>query len=202
MATPSPSLRRRSIPPRHFLTAEQKNALAVHLSEVLEGDRLSRAVFTLDLVCLSALFEGTFAAETKAAVARQHKFFCKMVTDGRALQASLQQCPPFVREPLDWIAFDRALDSIIKAADCEAQASRPQCGGGRPPLRWRDKLIMYVYKVYPAKTATKSVGSHFERTVEMLLGFLARDVEDIHGVVVDALRRRPAASLLARITPR
>jgi hypothetical protein len=108
------------------------------------------------------------------------------------LQRLLGDARPLVGTAgLDWAAFDGALENIRTSADAETEATKHRTGRGRPPLEWRDDLIAAVRGAYPPYADVLDRGSHFERTIEITLGFLdVDDVGDLHVVIEDALHRR------------
>ncbi len=83
------------------------------------------------------------------------------------------------------------------AREHDRAAALPARGRGAPADDARDKLVSVVFAVYPPDAAKRTRGSRFEKTVEMVLGFcLGRDVEDVHRLVREALRRQLAANLV------
>ena len=60
-------------------------------------------------------------------------------------------------------------------------------------MEWRDRLIVTVYVAYPPGTAKKSVGSHFEDTVGMVLGWLDPvGPATLHRSILRVMDRGPA----------
>lgn len=78
----------------------------------------------------------------------------------------------------------------------QAQAIREEIpekrGKGRPPAtRCRDELIRRIYGHYPEALRKKSINSHFEKTVEMILRWVEpMPPDDIHAAVIRALGKK------------
>jgi hypothetical protein len=91
----------------------------------------------------------------------------------------------------DWRALEQQLAELERLVTRHIEGRTPRPRRGRTPLDWRDDLVSLAYSLYPEGEAAKSEGSHFESTVAMLLQYLDAEVNDVHSVVVDALRRQP-----------
>ena len=98
--------------------------------------------------------------------------------------------PEAASDSIDWATVDALLARVAQAAATDASLTGPR-RPGRPPLYWRDNLIAFAFACYPGGAALKSADSHFEQTVELLLGFLSHDPANVHDAVVDALARQP-----------
>jgi hypothetical protein len=59
---------------------------------------------------------------------------------------------------------------------------------GAPKKTDRDDLIRAIYAYYPRDKAKKTEGSHFERTVEMVLGIVDSIPKDLHKTICNALK--------------
>jgi hypothetical protein len=178
-----------------FLNEDQQAELTDHLSAVLQGDQLAVAVASIDFMLVLADSELRIEAETgwgRAERAERFRHFSALVTCATTLQALLKATRPLPgTAEISWKAFDDQLATVIEAAHIEIDAAHPTRKKGRPPEEWRDRLVSVAFSVYPAETATKAKNSHFERTIELLLGFLSQDLQDVHSVVIDALERQP-----------
>jgi hypothetical protein len=181
--------------PMPFFTPEQREELRAHLSEAIPSPQLDEALSSLDFMCKWAAAEirldeadpGCQSRE-RAALSR-HLGAIKAHADNlRVLLGERHPLPGTAG--IDWDQVERDLATISDAAQLERDA-RQRTGGGRPAFEWRDDLIALTFSLYPAEAQLKSAGSHFELTVELLLGFLGRDVEDVHGPINQALARRP-----------
>jgi len=171
------------------LTAEQAADLSAHLSEVLAGDELERAVWAIDFAAADADSAVT-PGEWKRSKDATHEHMSKVAAAADALGCLLHEGRPMWKTAgLDWDLFGAALATIAESAQAEATMHRSAPGAGRPPDEWRDKLIAVICSVYPPGAALAQV----EATVELVLGFLGRDVQDVHGLVAKSLRRRPNA---------
>jgi hypothetical protein len=184
--------------PRLFLTADQEADLRAHLVPILGvGEALERALFDLDCACYLAAGRSKSArrveAERKVAqVTRRrhahHKTIARLT--GKLRERLGIEAPEAASDDIDWATVDALLARVAQAAATEASLTAPR-RPGRPPLYWRDNLIAFAFACYPAGEALKSADSHFEQTVELLLGFLSPDPANGHDAVVDALARRP-----------
>ena len=176
-----------------FFSEQQQEDVRVHLSELLGGDELKDALAAIDFACAYAEVEMLKSpGEWREHFDAKAWHFSRMLTFARNLRSSLRTEPPLWNTAnLDWEKFDSALDQVIDSAQEHSRTEERPTRRGRPPEGWRDRLISVVHSIYPPGTAKKRVGSHFEDTVEILLGLLGREVEDVHTVILDALRRRP-----------
>lgn len=79
-------------------------------------------------------------------------------------------------------------DLMIDAKDA-SQTIPKKRGRGRPPAnRCREELIKRIYGHYPKELKKKSANSHFEKTVEMILGWVEPSPpQDIHAAIIRAL---------------
>lgn len=68
-------------------------------------------------------------------------------------------------------------------------------GRGRPRKEYRAELIQVLYSCYPRGKAKKSVGSHFEKTVEKVFDILEISPADLHKAVWKALPKRNDSSV-------
>jgi hypothetical protein len=179
------------------LEPHQERELIRHLNdgylELAEIDRLTFAI-----KCYWPEIQASILYEPEVRKARAvHRHFAGVAAHARALKDALAVEPPlWDTEGIDWLAFHATLERVLKSAAAEAEASQPRKGRGRRPEEWRDKLIAVVYHHYPESKAKIADSSHFERTVAMLLRFLAASVEDVHGAIVDARRRCPESPVI------
>ena len=184
--------------PRLFLTADQEADLRAHLVPILGvGEALERALFDLDCACFLAAdrIESATKVEARRKVAQEtrrrhahHKAIARLA--GKLRERLGIEPPEAASEGIDWPTIDALLARVAHAATTEASLTGPR-RPGRPPLYWRDNLIAFAFVGYPAGAALKSADSHFEQTVELLLGFLSHDSANVHDAVVDALARQP-----------
>lgn len=185
---------------RRFFTVEQETALADHLGGELGTDSILDAVLSLDLACALAVDERALAPAVRARTSASRAHMLAVLKHASALEELLRSERPLVKTAgLDWAGLDRALSNVIESARLEVEATKPR--RGRPPLHWRDVMIAIAYEAYPTGKATRTIGSHFERTVEMLLEFIGQPVEDVHSLVMDALRRQPQAPWTTKAGP-
>ena len=176
------------------LSPEQVNELTEHLGEVLlDATERDAAVTAIDSA--ADLGEPVTPSDWKWIRDGSHAHAAKVASRATQLRELLRSELPTGAfsslADLDWSRIDTDLGRVIEAATAEAEGSARQKGAGRPPDEFRDELIAVIYSAYPPGEGTKSRGSHFERTVEMVLGYIGREVEDVHGLIVKALRRRP-----------
>jgi hypothetical protein len=187
-------------------TSQQRNELDAHLADVIGSDTdRHRAIFIIGVQFFAAR---GYAKNPKL----QHKWnnytvkhFTKVSNQAMELRQSLaKRRPDLGLAGLDWSALDQMLSAVEASAHSMASSVRsvkaPPSNRGRRPEEWRDELIALVYGLYPPGKAVKTTGSHFESTVGMLLEWVGRDVEDLHGLVIDALQRRPRSYVLDAVS--
>ncbi len=194
---------------RQILSPEQIDELAEHLGEVLlDAEELATAVFAIDMAANSCRKGAPTPSEWKELRETNHAHMLLVAARATKLRAllradlpiGLRARPLWKTAGLDWERFDADLETIADSATAEAEWGAPQKGAGRPADESRDKLISVVHNIYAEGVRSKSRGSHFERTVEMVLGHLDREVEDVHSLIVNALRRQPEPPF--RVHPR
>jgi hypothetical protein len=175
------------------LDAEQEMLLKAHLLEVLTEDDLRRVLPFLDEVLGIARVQIKHPEEYKAVRKQHYKHMTLILKHARALAALLEvQMPTAQLNHGGYEIFQDRLDFLIHCAERDIESLRVRDGRkGRPSFEWRDSLIATVFHSYPKGKATKTDGSHFQQTIELLLQFLGREVENTHDVLVDALRRHP-----------
>lgn len=175
-----------------FLTPDQRLDLHESLRDLVPDDTAREAaILAIDMACGQAKLELQHPAviAKHMAVERQHMRAVVKAVD--QLRTALEhQWPRWGLAGLDRDRLLRDLAAVRAAATTDAgPETRP--APGRPPLVWRDRLIAVVYSIYPEGTALKSQGSHFERLVELLLEWLGAEIDDVHSVIIDAMRRCP-----------
>jgi hypothetical protein len=181
------------------LTPAQAHELREHLGSVLKVNDLDWAVAAIDMAA-SICFRGgaesyqraealrraeSYLREQEASDRERHEHSRAVAEHADALVALLSGERPA------WAALIEPLRGVAQQAGIEADAYRPQAGAGRRADRWRDDLIATIYSVYPADTAKKTADSHFEQTVELVLGYIGREIENVHGLILAALNRTP-----------
>ena len=174
---------------RRFLTAEQTDELEEHLGEILAGDTLRRAVFAIDYA--GAFLVGQSAENWQESKTRRREELLSAAKKADDLLDSLARSRP----PLTFLEptlLMGQLQALAVAARVEAMAFAGG-GRGRPPDEWRDRLVSVIFSVYPPGEAKKTPGSHFEHTVEIALAYLDQDRQNVHGLILRALRRQPLA---------
>jgi hypothetical protein len=184
------------------LEPHQERALMRHLSDgYLELKEIDRLAFAIRCYWPEVQASILYGSEVREQRTVSHRHFAKMAAHARGLQEALSAERPLVNTcGVDWAGFDAALKRVLKSAEMEVEASQPRRGRGRRPEEWRDELVAVVYAHYPETKAKLAEESHFEKTVALLLRFLAADVEDVHGLIVDARRRRPKSpQLITRV---
>lgn len=166
----------------HFLQPKMRQELTTHLGKI---DKLNvdLALWGIDLMCSAAKnWKNTPMREIrkngmryKAVVRHTDKLvrLLKEISDNRFAPSRFVEMLVYLSRR----AADRSLVYEIEP------------GRGRKPIEWRDDLIEIVYRCYPSGSVVKSDGSHFEETIEMILGYIDKEVSDVHSVVMDALRR-------------
>lgn len=176
---------------RLFFTVEMERALRTHLSCVIEGETLNHAMVTLDLEC-------DIASRGTTALSRR-KFWRELDQDLDRFVRAIDAVEAMMHRPNVGAAF-ATVDEMADLFECitrvrkntesaRAYADVQLASRGRPRKLWRDNLVHRVYSIYPKGSAAKSHGSHFEETVGLLLGYLKREVDDVHSAVMDALSR-------------
>lgn len=176
-----------------------------HASSLLPMTPLATAYWEIAPYFLRAKIETTSEGSLTRDATERREHAASVRTHATALAALLRSRPTEIGR-LDltaenfeaialmgssWPLVVQAIALIAETATIEEAELQQPKRQGRRPQQWRDELIAAVFHAYPIGLAKKSEGSHFERTVEMLLGFLNREVSDLHGVVIDALKRCP-----------
>ncbi|HVO12178.1 MAG TPA: hypothetical protein VMX54_15665 [Vicinamibacteria bacterium] len=176
------------------LTVDNVRELSSHLAEVIPSEHLAGAVAAIVAMADFMAHDTGPSRNRRTRIARAAHL--RKVAESAATLARLLRCgqPSLYAvngRVVDYAGLDGTLEQIAESARGEAWVMQPSAKAHRPPDEARDVLIATVYSVYPADEAKKAVGSHFETTVEMVLGFLGRDVEDVHGLILRSLRRKP-----------
>jgi hypothetical protein len=185
------------------LTPEQARDLREHLAEVLAGRALEYALAAIDLAasyCHPPEVTARERAAHKRQVERQARGDLKMAEAIERLRALIVEGHLFEElggeiDGLEPESFDRMLQTVADAARnrCEWYQGQVRARRGRPPDEDRDRLIATVYTVYPRDTPR----DHFYRAVELVLGFVNRGREDLHGVIAASLSRNDPKLLAA-----
>jgi hypothetical protein len=190
--------------PLSVFSAAEVAGLREHLQTVLpEAARLETAVLAIAIAFQDAVVainndDGALTPRLKAE--RDH--FRQVAAHARALRVLLESdahplyltlSSRFPGASPSWFeALEEAAElHIALATPSSAHYYESGATRGRPPRVWRDRLIATVYSVYPPRAAKITENSHFEGIVAMLLGLLEPKLQDIHGLIVDALKRRP-----------
>lgn len=179
---------------RDAFTAEQYNELDEHLRQEIPLADLPSAIFAIAMVFLAAQIEIAHKSDLADGRVARRRHMASVHKHATELQRLLAIGRPLVgTQRIRWDRFDAELRDAVVAAEVESAAAdeRPARRGRRPEA-WRDDLVSVVYSVYPAGAAKRSVGSHFEATIDLLLNYLGKPVSDVHSVVLDALVRCPA----------
>jgi len=186
-----------------FLTDEDAADLAEHLGAVIPARALPTAMLTIDMGCAEAQSSRTASpGEWQRQRRISHRHFAAIANHAAVLRDLLRTERPLHNTAVvEWPAFDAALDVLIRSARVHAETNQPKSGRGRLPVEWRDRLVSLIYSVYPPGAATKTENSHFEDTVDRVLALLDAAVEDVHSVVLDALRRCPDAPYVVSPKP-
>lgn len=200
---------------RQFLTVDQVADITAHLREhsgLRWKPRLSAALQTVDFACwiASHLKESGVSNVVRRAMRREEAdYFADLAAAAKRLD-TLLHWPPlgpkrFIRHELhshvdiwpeypeaDWDVFTRVLGRFPAFTSAEITArSFPK---GRAALEWRDELI---FRLGDAYEHVRPRPRHFARTVEICLGFLDAEIEDVPGVI-RAARLRLAPRMKAR----
>lgn len=180
------------VAPRFGLTERQRATLGDHVGDVEVTDRIASA-FRL---AAQGMIYGEWLREVgPPQIKRLRRHHMRTAKLARELVAALDFEAPHgpmseltsrAGYELSWETLRRGLERLEEVAEAEAatQTSRRR---GRPSLAWRDELIRSVLDAYPQGEAMLGRGSHFERTVEMLLSWLGDKPADVHDVVVRAV---------------
>ncbi len=181
---------------------EQRADLDSHLAEIVPDDARRRvAVEVLESMaglCIISASEAKEVADALRAhyleISKTARRLKKLLQEDVSLQYTIAVGPaprprlldkweaPFVMQQLHRLSAG--------AADVIPIATR-----GTPRDVHRDNLIAMIYSLYPPGAAKKTQGSHFEQTVEMVLQFVGRDIQNIHGLVLAALERTDPPAL-------
>ena len=169
--------------------------LGAHLAEVLPPSDLGGAVYAIMLSAGTCVADRPSINEDRQHYKADRARLLAVAEHGRALLGLLRGSdwhPPGL-DAGTWTAGLDVLLQVAEAAEIQAGALAEALpsGRGRPADLWRDNLIATIYGVYPAGAATKARGSHFERAVELALGYVGGDVEDTHDLILRALKRQP-----------
>jgi len=168
------------------LTPAQERALTAHLKLKLPAPDAARLFAAIQHWFAAGGFGANAEAREWSAGHRRH--MAQIATLARALQDALRVEPPLWNTAgIDWPTFDALLERVSCSA--EASSPAPERLTGAPRVRWRDDLIAVVHAHYPPDKLTVSWCSHFETTLEMLLGYLGEELEDLHTQVRRTLKR-------------
>lgn len=168
-----------------FLNERQRDELSKHLDSI-SGMDVESTIEMIDAACF-------FAKHNPEVPAPKIRKWIAEYTQIRRAASKLVPLLSVHDFPKDLaIRIIEDLENLIRLASARERSCSFWVGGGRgrKSIIWRDDLIALVFGRYPRGAAKKSVGSHFEQTIEMILGYLNKEVSDVHGVIVDALRRR------------
>ena len=174
-------------------TPAQREELTAHLRKVLP-DPLDEVIERLDRQCEVAMLNPSDILRDRACF---HKESQAIAAHGEAL-ATLLTNWGMVDDDGNFVglndvapSFHQDLRRIIAIAQVDANAWAPRGNGpGRRANFLRDQLITTTFEIYPPGEATKREDSHFERTVRLLLRYIDQEIEDVHSLVIDALRRQ------------
>ncbi|MGE0450210.1 MAG: hypothetical protein AB7Q29_11580 [Vicinamibacterales bacterium] len=168
------------------LSPDQAHELAAHLSPILQDELLYAAIAQIDHAYWNALMERSRPARDSQAAEAERRRFRAVATSATELLFALNDTRPvFGTEGIDFDALQETLLRVAASASIHsAPADRPR---HRPALAWRDELVAAVCAPYPEETTIATIAA----TVELLLGWLSADVQDVRSIVVDARRRRP-----------
>jgi hypothetical protein len=191
-----------------FLSVERAEELRAHLEELLFGDQLVSAVAAIDFAAALLVSPGTAVEHRAWARAdREHKAAVAEAADElrRLLDVQLaggRQARPLVSTAgIDWHQFETTLARVAASARLEASLGQP-ASVGHPPDDARDALVSVIYSVYPSGSATRTRGSHFERTVALVLDWCGRGIKGVHKLIHESLARKPEPPLTVRRTRR
>lgn len=172
-----------------FLNLSQRDELADHLRKKIKGEHVEMLMECIDSLCV--------AAKVGPASPREIAEFSSAdkIIAGHASELEL-----LLKSPANGFkirkGFIEQLDRIRRVADASAagwdqQLMIEKTAGimGRPSYRWRDHYIYLVSRFYPTYAFSKTAGGHFERTIELTLGYLGRSVADVHGVILRSIAR-------------
>lgn len=177
-----------------FLEPEQQAELETHLAAVFPPDKLFDAILAADTVCAWARAEIDFPSALDERAAELDVMIASASRLSQLLQNRTSR-PAGMNED-EAATQSSQLERMRQRAVDESHVLAPQHRGrGRRRLEWRDRLVAVMWHAYPAGVATKSVGGHFEETIEILLRFLDRDVANVHGVIIEALKRQKAPAI-------
>jgi hypothetical protein len=180
-----------------FLTIARAQELRSHLGEFLSGDPLISAVAAIDFAAAWLASGGSVrerranskaACKHQAAVAEAAEELLRLLSV--ELPGGCRARPLVATAGIEWDMLVATLERVAVSARQEA-AAYSTSGRGRPPDELRDILVSVIHSVYPSSAARKARGSHFERTVELVLRWCGRSIADVHGLCNEALARRP-----------
>jgi hypothetical protein len=175
---------------RVFLNPEQERELREHLARDIPAAALSPAMQAINWQLKHGDFDERSRARSAATRKQRFSHRERMVRAVADLIELIYEDRPGWTD-INWQTLVASLDELHKAARIERSIFEPHGRRGRKLFDGRDGLVSVAFSVYPRGTAKKSVGSRFEHTVEMLFRFLGIEVEDVHSVILDALRRQP-----------
>jgi hypothetical protein len=92
----------------------------------------------------------------------------------------------FVRRP-NMMQMIYWLEDVKEMRDLQTELN-PKKPRGAPPNERRSELIRQLWRNYPKGTAKKTEGSHFEKTVQMVLSWLEPSPKDLHKTIIKALK--------------
>lgn len=177
------------------LSPEQARELYEHLAPVISGDAVYDAVAAVDHAAYAAraALRGVDSGHDK-----ERKTHLRSV-EAHARELFLLLSDPEDRprvgtDPVDFEALREMLLRVTASAHVEANPSEPR-RFGRPPLTWRDELVATICAIYPEETPIQVV----VETLELVLGWIGADVQDVHGVVKRARRRRGAPHVTVKM---
>jgi len=188
----SPTTERSQLDPG-ALSTDQLVELVAHLGKRFSDESLRNALSIIVLAFRVARVE--IDDPWPLAEARRHKYrtMSQLVEIVSTLQQTLadeENRPLPGMGDFSWETLGELLSTLRESAEIHKRAHQPPkasgpTGRGRCPLTWREDLIATVRGVYPLRA-----GKHFEDTVGLLLQYLGCEVEDLHGAIIDSLKRR------------
>jgi hypothetical protein len=164
-----------------FLKPKQAYKLLNHLAQKLDPDYSAYVTRRIDADCSNYIHRIDFDAEN--------------IPDLSELKESALK----IAESLHWSVFNlwerEALPDEHQLLSFAAMLERKQAvyetlkrKQGGQQKQHRDELISRIYSYYPNGSAKKTRGSHFEQTIEMVIGFLEPPPKDIHKTILNAMK--------------
>jgi hypothetical protein len=175
-----------------FFTPAQHDTVSKHLGKVIRGPALEEAMRALDDACDQARVVDADVRRELADIRKRARRIAKngqkLADDLRADLIELDSVTGMIEPSNDGVYFapfehsfyKRLLDVI---ADAEAwSVARPaKRRGGRPPKSARNRVIDTVRNLYPPEKLKMTRDGHFEKTVNLLLGYIdGQPQKDVH----------------------